>query len=726
MRGKLMFGAASAALLAWAIGAPAMAQDADPAGDATTQSALLIGQSVGGAIETNTDTDWYRLSAQQGQRYIITLEAGAAAEGEPTLDPYLVLYDAEGNELASNDDHGGTLNSRVAFTPQASGEVFVEARAFADSSTGPYTLRAEASAVPPDDVGNDASTRGRISAGQPAHGVIEYEGDVDWYRFSARPGYSYRITLTGAEGESGLSDPLLRVVDSEGADIAYNDDDDGLNSGLDFVPGRSGVFYIVAAGYSDAHAGAYTLNVVGTRLPDDPASADIRTRGRIRLGQTVNSQLDYAGDRDWYRIRLNAGETYRFALNSDGEAPLDDPLLRLYDARGTEVAMDDDGGGNLNSLLEYAATSTGTYYVEAAGFNQGATGSYALSAREGDIPADVNTDMRLSAEGDYREGMLSPAGDRDWYRLTLSEGQTVRIGLSSLMQDGLDTMAVLYDAQGQEVARDDDGGDGLNSWLEYTAGASGDYFLEARAFTDDGQGGYVISLSPGEISDNSDTNEMLMPNGDGRNSTIGVAGDVDWFAIELVEGRPYRFTVEGFGETPLADPVLTIYDATGQQMATDDDGGVGANAYLGYASPTGGPHFVAVSGFGDATGGYFVRGVDTEAPGHIYTDEMLDAANGDERANRIEIPGDLDYYRVDLEAGARYVMEVRAIGPHPLGNPMLTLVDSENNTIASDNDGGRGRNALLRFTAREAGSYYIQASGLGGSTGSYQVSIVRQ
>ena len=219
---------------------------------------------------------------------------------------------------------------------------------------------------------------------------------------------------------------------------------------------------------------------------------------------------------------------------------------------------------------------------------------------------------------------------------------------------------------------------------------------------------------------------MLMPNGDGRQSTIGATGDVDWFLIELIEGRPYRFSVEGAGVTPLADPVLTIYDAAGQQVAVDDDGGPGVNPYLNFASITGGPHFVAVSGFGEATGGYYVRATDTDVPGHIYTDEALDAANGDERAGRIDIPGDLDYFRVELESGVRYVMELRATGADPLGNPMLTLMDGENNRVASDNDSGPGRNALLRFTARETGSYYIQASGFGGSTGSYQVTIVRQ
>jgi hypothetical protein len=439
----------------------------------------------------------------------------------------------------------------------------------------------------------------------------------------------------------------------------------------------------------------------------------------------VTSALDYDGDRDWYRIRLAGGQTYRFALRGDGEEALSDPLLRLYDRSGTELAMDDDGGGDLNALLEFTAPADGNYFIEARGFSDAVSGGYALSVREGDIPADNTTDLSLSADGDYRAGVLSPAGDRDWYRLELSEGQAVRIAVSSpdMM---LDTMAAIYGPDGLETARDDDGGPGLNSWLEYQATESGTHYLEVLGFAEDAQGAYEISVSAGEISDNTDTNEMLSADNEGRTSMIGEVGDSDWFAIEMVEGRPYRFTIENYGPAPLADPVLTLYDASGQQVSTDDDGGPGLNSYIYYASPTGGPHFVAVSSFGEATGGYYLRATDTDVPGHIYTDEVLDTVNGDERVGVIEIPGDLDYFRVDLESGVRYVITVNATGPNALGNPHLILTDGENNQVAADSDSGPGRNARLRFTAREAGSYYIQASGAGGTTGAYQVSIVRQ
>ncbi|HRE44173.1 MAG TPA: pre-peptidase C-terminal domain-containing protein [Terricaulis sp.] len=725
MRGKLMFSAASAAVLAMMMAGVAAAQTSDPTEDASTQAEISVGQSLESAIEPAGDADWYRLSVEQGQRYTVTLNATPEDNG---LDPLLTVYDAQSQIIAQNDDADGTLNSRLSFVPGASGVVFVEAAAFGDGSAGGYTLSVAASPIPPDDAGNDATTRARVAPGRPITGVLEYEGDVDWYRLDARTGQRYRIILASAEErEDALSDPLLQVMDAEGNVLGYNDDYNGLNSQIDFVPTRSGPVYVVAGAFADAAAGAYTLSVESERLPRDPAAADTSTRARITLGQTVTSLLDYPGDRDWYRIRLTAGETYRFALNRNDEAdePLGDPLLQLYDARGEEVAMDDDGGGNLNALLEYTATATGNYFIEARGFSDDAAGGYTLSARAGDIPADASTDVSLSADGDYREGVLAPAGDRDWYRLTLSEGQTVRISLTSVDMM-LDPLLVVYGPDGAAAATDDDGGEGLNSWLEFTATASGDHFVEARGFSDDAGGSYAVSIASGDIPDSSQTDEALGFDGQGRVSTLGAPGDVDWFAVDLVEARTYRFSVESTGETPLADPMLTIYDVNGEAVATDDDGGAGLNAYLTFSSVTGGPHFVAVSGYGDSTGQYYVRASDTDIPGHIYSDEALDSANGDERVSRIDIPGDLDVFRVDLEEGVRYVMEVNGFGDHALADPQLTLLNANDEVIASDDDSGPGRNARLRFTARESGAFFIRASGVGGATGTYQVKIVRQ
>jgi hypothetical protein len=724
MRGKLVFSAASAALLLFA---PAvLAQTADQPGDASTQAQLS--GSTEGELSPAGDADWYRMNVEAGQRYSFTLEGLAVGE-TAAVDPVLAIYDAQGNQVAVNDDAGGTLNSALRYAPRESGQVFVEARGFSPEATGPYRLAVSAAPVPPDDVGNDAaSTRAQIRSGQSVTGAIETEGDIDAYRLRVRSGQTYHITLAGA-GDGGLGDPLLRVVDRQGGELASNDDsEDSLNSALDFSPQQSGEVFIEARAFSDAYAGTYTLSVNGSAGPRDSISADRNTRGRLNVGQNTSGVLDFGGDRDWYRVRLQTGQSYRFALAGSGDNALSDPLLRLYGPNGEELAMDDDGGEGLNSYLEYAATATGVYYLEARSFAESGAGGYSLSVRQGDIPGDNTTDASVSADGDYREGMLSPGGDHDWYRIDLAQGQGMRVGLASAEgNDALsDPYLVLHGPDGAEILRDDDGGEGLNSWFEYVAATAGAHYLEARGFTDDAAGRYVLTITPGEIGATPEGAEMLQANSDGRTSTIGANDDVDWYMIELVEGRPYRFYLDGVGDDALADPYLVLYDAEGHEVASDDDGGAGFNSYITYASRTGGTYYVAASSFNHSGGGrYGLRVADTDVPGSPNTDEALDA-NSDERVSRIDMPGDLDVYRTDLEAGARYTIEVVMDGENALADPYVSLIDPNGQTVTEDDDSGDGRNARVLFSPEQSGTYFIQASGLGGSTGGYQVRIMRQ
>lgn len=722
MRGKLWFSAATAALL---MALPAAAQDQP--GDNSTTATLSLGATIDGAIDPAADVDWYRLRLEQGQRYTVTLD-GVGEPGQ-AVDPMLSLY-INGEQVAFNDDANGTLNAQMTYIATASGEAIVEARAFSEAATGAYRLTANATPLPADDAGNDSNTRARITAGRTINGAIEYEGDVDWYRLSTRTDQRYRIALSAAEGANGsLTDPYLRIIGADGEELAGNDDTaDSLNSAIDFVPRSNGDVFIEASAYANAYEGAYTLNVTAERLPRDATSADRNTRGRLSAGQTINASLDFPTDHDWYRIRLEEGQSYRFRLARDGDNALGDPLIKIYGADGAELAMDDDGGGNLNSYLEFTAPTTGNYFVEARGFSDDATGDYALTAQAGDTPADTTTDVSLSADGDFREGLLSPAGDRDWYRLDLAEGQGVRISLTSAESgDALaDPYLVIHGPDGAEIVSDDDGGEGLNSWLEFVAATPGAHFVEVRGFSEDAAGRYYLNLIAGEIGATPETAEYIAANSESRASTIGTGDDVDWYAVELVEGRPYRFYVDATEPGALADPVLTLYNQEGQQVAVDDDGGAGLNSYLSFLSPAGGAHYAAVSSYGGGTGRYYIRVVDTDVPGTPYmTDEYLDAA-GDERLGAIEISGDLDSYRVELEVGVRYTIDLRGHGENPLADPYLAVLGMDGERVAADDDSGNGNDSRLRFTPRESGSFFLQASGLGGATGGYQIVIARQ
>ena len=75
----------------------------------------------------------------------------------------------------------------------------------------------------------------------------------------------------------------------------------------------------------------------------------------------------------------------------------------------------------------------------------------------------------------------------------------------------------------------------------------------------------------GDIPGNTSTTATLAVGGSVV-GTIDVSNDSDWFAIDLVAGQRYAFTLSGTGLNPLDDPYLEIMSSTGVQLNYNDDG----------------------------------------------------------------------------------------------------------------------------------------------------------
>jgi len=73
-------------------------------------------------------------------------------------------------------------------------------------------------------------------------------------------------------------------------------------------------------------------------------------------------------------IKFEVGSTYIINLRSTAF----DTFLRLEDAQGKQIAVNDDGGGGLNSRLEYSPDRVGDYRLVVTSYTPLATGDYAL------------------------------------------------------------------------------------------------------------------------------------------------------------------------------------------------------------------------------------------------------------------------------------------------------------------------------------------------------------
>jgi predicted Zn finger-like uncharacterized protein len=67
-------------------------------------------------------------------------------------------------------------------------------------------------------------------------------------------------------------------------------------------------------------------------------------------------------------------------------------------------------------------------------------------------------------------------------------------------------------------------------------------------------------------------------------------------------------------------------------------------------------------------------------------------------------------YKVKLEAGKEYIIDMKATGKGFTDDPYLFLLDATGKELAHDDDSGGGLNAQIRFTPPAAAEYTIQAT----------------
>jgi Ca2+-binding RTX toxin-like protein len=97
-------------------------------------------------------------------------------------------------------------------------------------------------------------------------------------------------------------------------------------------------------------------------------------------------------------------------------------------------------------------------------------------------------------------GALQPAGDRDWFAVTLQAGATYTISETGQHGSGGtlgDPYLYLHDASGAVIAQDDDivSGSNPDSQIVFTPTVGGTYYVEAGAFVDGYAGSYTLKVA---------------------------------------------------------------------------------------------------------------------------------------------------------------------------------------------------------------------------------------
>ena len=541
-------------------------------GDAT---AIGVGADVRGALDYDDDIDFFRFQAERGQSYQIDVALG-------TLDDSIVeLYDVDWSFLNTNDDYGETNASRLYWEAPSSGERYVLVGGY---GTGTYTLTVSLSDLI-DDHGNSEGDATAIRVGTDVRGAVDYDDDIDFFRFQAERGQTYRIDV--ALGT--LDDSIVELYDTDWSFLDTNDDyGDTYASRLYWEAPSSGERYVLVGGAYTSSQGTYTLTV--SLIIDDHANSEGGATA-IRAGAGVRGVLDYDGDIDYFRFQAEQGKFYQIDV---ALGTLDDSQLVLLGPDDWELAYNDDHGNTYASRLSWEAPSSGERYVAVEGYG---IGTYTLTVSIIDDHGNSEGDATAIRVGTDVRGAVDYDDDIDFFRFQAERGQTYRIDVALGTLD--DSIVELYDTDWSFLDTNDDYGDTYASRLYWEAPSSGErYVLVGGAYTSS-QGTYTLTVSL-IIDDhaNSEGGATAIRAGAGVRGVLDYDGDIDYFRFQAEQGKFYQIDV-ALGT--LDDSQLVLLGPDDWELAYNDDHGNTYASRLSWEAPSSGERYVAVEGYGIGT-----------------------------------------------------------------------------------------------------------------------------
>lgn len=458
------------------------------------------------------------------------------------------------------------------------------------------------------------------------------------------------------------------------------------------------------------------------------AGGNSQVIGEIQTTDSVVAVLSEFGEVDRYRFQSEPGAEYLIEMIGTGPDPLADPFLILTDFAGNGIAADDDSGVGLNAKLVHGGLAQ-ILFIEADRAD-GGIGSYELQVSlTEDIPGDSSTEASLETPAAAELGVISAVGDSDWFRVELEAGTNYRLqleGAASGVGTLDDPLLNLRDAAGEILASDDDSGNGREAQFEFLAPHAGTFFLDATAFADS-LGSYRIVIDEAEpdiAGDRTTSAELTFEAA--QTGTIEPGDDQDWFRVELEAGGEYRFDLRSQDQNGLRlDPIVELRDQDGILIDENDDAtDASRDSRIDFIPEQSGLYYVVARSFNETQGSYSLSlTLVDDIPDGPETTATI--APGEQITGTVDVPGDRDWYRIELDPISRYRFDLTTDGDETIGltDPFLELRDGFGDLIGGDDDGGDGLNARIDFrTEGNPGTYFIAAEGYEDTTGSYLLS----
>ena len=311
------------------------------------------------------------------------------------------------------EEGGGSL--AYAITGLTNGTAYdVQVRAVdEDDIDGAWSATTSAT---PADHGDTRAGATSVTAGVRVWGTIDPADDEDYFSFSVSRTADYWIYTLGD------LDTVGELLDSGGMSIDISDRGGALPNPDNFFLWQrlqSGTYYIKVTGYGSTDE-PYILRI--REYTDSTSRSNAAT---LNLNSSASATIDPDDDEDYFKLELS--QATEVAIRASGYP---DTVGELQNSGGTVIAYNDDGylpGGRRNFLIR-ESLNAGVYYVKVSSFASNSDGPYSVYATEITEPGSAIADAQPLTLGGTAGGNIEPAGDEDYFSLTLTETTYVTVG----------------------------------------------------------------------------------------------------------------------------------------------------------------------------------------------------------------------------------------------------------------------------------------------------------
>lgn len=718
--------------------------ESEPDNDASDAVQTTVGSTVSRAFCASDDQDWLKVDLTAGQTYEIESLNLAG-----TTDTNLFLYrtSTDVNPLHAHDDRSSTDNSSILrFTAPETRRYLLQAIPGASNTAGhgtTFDIRVQTSSTVCPDAALEADEQNQAAASLDAGTTVSRAfcetSDVDVYTLTNLLGNA-TYTFQTQNAAAGV-DPLLYVFDSNDQVVAQSSTP---GTPVNFTPTASGTYHLsILDQYGDAGAGhTYDVRYSRTGCMDseyETTADNVSFGGRvISLASPVVETRAFcdAGESDWYRFSLTAGNTYEFKT-SDLTGSMN-TYLTLYDGNGTQLAFNDNADG-LAAKIIFLANASVTYILRAnhASSNGSQSDTFLLSLTEVEVCVDLTIEQ---GDPDNSSGEANAVGslpftqtrafctqsESDWFSLNLVAGRTYTFATSELTGT-MNTWLVLTDSNGTQLASSDNVDGGLASRIVYIPDVSGLYRLQgyhASGFAHS-TNSYRLSITDQACVDEALELEGDNSSGDPRTVTLPVdetrgfctTGDQDWYRLDLAAGNTYEFRTANL--TDAVNTYLVLQDENGTQMAFSDNEGGGLASIITYNPDTTGTYYLRAthaSGTANSTSSYQMLMSLKTACADAAQEAQGDDSSSDPRVVTFPVDetrafcrsSEQDWYEFTLTAGNTYEFKTSELVGSV--NTYLLLQDANSTQVAfSDNEGG-GLASIISYRPDVSGTYRLRVT----------------